>query len=703
MRRERVRRPTDTSTGTKASSAHPGRRRGIIIALLACLVASAFLAIPGTPALAAFNHNVVEDVFKVSGTCQRTRDIALDEDDELIYVSCHNGEFLYWGGSTSPVDVIRRFNYDGEPVAFTAVSPYIEDNELKNDPGNLPKVFFHTAEIAVDNSNTFNNGRLYVTSAQDLEVFEPDGSYLLSIFQPTENLSPNRLEGVDVDEDGYMYLTKQRPFSPIKKYDTGFKEVERLYRAPGGTPFHHIRVDSKGSVWAGWETSGNPQTRQLDKYEPDQFTTELEPTPFEVPAGGLERFYAQKSPFYDSPLLSAPVNSVRRFDVDLTNDDLYVVRGDRIEVFSSGDAEEFAHKDAPDFGVGDLEDSIAVAVTKDHKVFASREGSEGPEIVRFGPGDVVPDVRTEKPGLDDVGHTSVQVAGEVELAGGSPVVRCEIEYGLNTNYAETPVPCTPDPAESPPGSNFAANTPVSGELTGLTTNATYHYRINAENEAGENWGIDRVVTPPHILKVQTLPATEIDQNGGMLNGSFDPDGLETTYKFRYGPTTEYGFETAAQPGGSGSGTVAVGTEVNSLPQGRVFHYQVVAENENGTTVGPDMTFRTASTPDIEGVRASGIEPTSAVLHATINPVGYATTYQFEYGPTPEYGQVAPAEGVAIGGGTSPVEVTRKLEGLQPGITYYYRVVAENQWGQTLGDETTFDYAPRRARTTTCAS
>ena len=35
----------------------------------------------------------------------------------------------------------------------------------------------------------------------------------------------------------------------------------------------------------------------------------------------------------------------------------------------------------------------------------------------------------------------------------------------------------------------------------------------------------------------------------------------------------------------------------------------------------------------------------------------------------------------------------QLDGLQAGVTYHFRVVAENKWGTAFSPDTTFDYAP----------
>ncbi len=84
------------------------------------------------------------------------------------------------------------------------------------------------------------------------------------------------------------------------------------------------------------------------------------------------------------------------------------------------------------------------------------------------------------------------------------------------------------------------------------------------------------------------------------------------------------------------------------------------------------------------------EPDNATLDGTVNPNGTATTYQFEYGTTTSYGSKAPASPESIGSGTSPVEVSEKIESLKPETTYHFRLVATNENGAiTEGEDQTF--------------
>lgn len=645
------------------------------------LVAVAFLVLPSASALAAFSHANVEETFAVGAPCEEVRDIAVLEAEELIYVSCQ----------VAGPDVIKRFDFEGEPVDFTASAPYISGNMITGNPGaedDSLESTFAVPLIEVDNSPSVNHGRLFVTSTPNIDYFDPSGEYAGAVHQPMECLCWNQFGDVDVGPDGSIYVSSRYPGDRISKFTPAAQEVKRLYASVGYFDPHqyggavHFRVDNTGAMWV--LHGDNVVPLQIDKFEADQFTDELGFGPG-TPATAIEPFVATPSLFTSS--LKAE-NVAGRFDVDLTDNDLYVDRGNRIETYSQGNAEEFSYKNAPDIGVGPLSGSRVVAVTQDHRVFAS---SAGPEIVRFGLGDILPDVHTFAPDIDDVGHTTATVRGKIELAGGQNITSCKVEYGTGIGYGSE-APCTPDPAAAPPGSNFSTATAVKSDLAGLTTGQPYHYRFRAGNEKGSNVGIDRTVTPAHVIKLQTLAAKDIDENGATLVGSFDPDGSPTTYRFDYGITTDYGFSTTVASGGGGFGVIEVEKAIAGLPSGRTFHYRIVATG-SGTTIGPDRVFRTASPPDVSSVRSTEVTATSALIHAKINPVGYATEYQVEYGTAADYGQVAPATKVAIGSGTEPVTVSQKLENLREGVTYHFRIVATNKWGDGVSNDTTFDFSP----------
>ena len=98
---------------------------------------------------------------------------------------------------------------------------------------------------------------------------------------------------------------------------------------------------------------------------------------------------------------------------------------------------------------------------------------------------------------------------------------------------------------------------------------------------------------------------------------------------------------------------------------------------------------TADLPTAMTEAAISISETGATLNGQVNPRGYATTYQFEYGTTTSYGTKVPATAESVGSGTSNVAVSKAISGLKGGTTYHYRVSAANAYGTTGGLDKTF--------------
>jgi Ca2+-binding RTX toxin-like protein len=85
--------------------------------------------------------------------------------------------------------------------------------------------------------------------------------------------------------------------------------------------------------------------------------------------------------------------------------------------------------------------------------------------------------------------------------------------------------------------------------------------------------------------------------------------------------------------------------------------------------------------------AHSVAPTSAVVSGTVNPNGRSTSWWFEYGTSTGYGLKTAI--VSAGSGTATQTVAMTLSGLQPGVIYHYRLVAQSSAATLAGADATF--------------
>jgi hypothetical protein len=93
--------------------------------------------------------------------------------------------------------------------------------------------------------------------------------------------------------------------------------------------------------------------------------------------------------------------------------------------------------------------------------------------------------------------------------------------------------------------------------------------------------------------------------------------------------------------------------------------------------------------------AYGIVKTEAVLIGFVNARGSSTTAQFQVGRTKSYGRWFPGgQPEEFYSGHHSSEVEQGVDGLRPGTTYHFRLVATNEGGKTYGKDKTFRTLPR---------
>jgi len=197
---------------------------------------------------------------------------------------------------------------------------------------------------------------------------------------------------------------------------------------------------------------------------------------------------------------------------------------------------------------------------------------------------------------------------------------------------------------------------------------------------------DASAAPP---LVSTAPATAIAQTIAVLNGSVNPAGLATTYRFEYGTTTAYSSTTASSSAGSATVARAVSVIVSGLTPATVYHARLVASNGDGISYGADISFTTAAParPPVVATGPAAVAGTTVTLNGSVNPNARPTTYYFDYGTTTSYGSATAP--VSAGSGTTALAVSAVIRGLAAMTTYHARLLAYSGDGRTYGADITF--------------
>lgn len=230
---------------------------------------------------------------------------------------------------------------------------------------------------------------------------------------------------------------------------------------------------------------------------------------------------------------------------------------------------------------------------------------------------------------------------------------------------------------------------------GVAVNGATHALYATEREA-DAVAVFNAVSLPDLF---TAGATEVTRTTATLGGFVNPGGEEvTTCEFAYGPTTSYGKTAPCNPApGSGSAPVAVSAAVSGLAPATEYHFKLIAGNANGVNhKAADATFTTQVA--VEGVQSEGASEvlgTTATLNGSLQPNGFDTHYFFEYGRcndiftcrTASYEASTPTEDA--GSATETKAVSAAIAGLEPNEIYRFRVIAENTFGLTPGQEGLF--------------
>ncbi|HEY6729823.1 MAG TPA: IPT/TIG domain-containing protein [Solirubrobacterales bacterium] len=264
------------------------------------------------------------------------------------------------------------------------------------------------------------------------------------------------------------------------------------------------------------------------------------------------------------------------------------------------------------------------------------------------------------------------------------VTSCKLEYGPSAgNYSLGQVACSPAPG--------SGNSPVdvSGAISGLEQNTTYHFRVVASNAGGTSNGNDKEFTTASVISptvTTTAGATSITKNSAKVAGTVNPNGVAvTSCEVEYGtPNLSSPSKTACVPTpGSGSSPEAVSADLSALTPNATYKFRFVASNgEPGTGQGSEQEFKTLP----EAPSITSINPTKGPLTAgtqvtiTGTNLGSATSVKF-------------ASGTATITENTATQIKVTLPGCTAGAKDLRVVTAGGESSNTSADDYTCTAAP----------
>jgi hypothetical protein len=619
------------------------------------------LVFSSTPALAVFDSPYLS---QLTGFGEPTG-VAIDSSGDVYVADDGRG--------------IEKFNSSGAPTAFSGSASYINGPLLTGTPSGS---FAREQGVAVDASGNLYvvEGRTFVRNNQVVDVFNAEGVYQHQL----TGVAFNQLNGgVTVNQTtGNVYVTDRN--------GTGESVVD-VFNSAGAyqSQFGGGTLGNPGSVAVNDSTG--------DVYVADSATDDV----FGFNSSGV--LQATWTGGGNAPGGNTPNGSFGGGNVHVAVDNsgsladsaagggVYVVDSQHgvVDAFDSSGNYLSQITGTPS---GLFSNPSTVTVDSAGHAYVINQSA----VDIFGALTLLPDVTTGAASNLQAATGSATLHGTINPLG-TAGASYYFEYGTETTYGSS--------SPAAPGTGVSGNSSVAATttLSGLLPNVTYHYRLDGTNSSGlVSFGSDQtfILTALPAVNDQPPSAVSITRTSAILSATINPQNNETFDHFVYVDTAGYdpgatdpygaGQSTSVTNAGSGLGDQTTGpVTVGDLLPGTTYHYALVASNAVGSTrSSPDETFTTLppTPPVVATGGASSVAQNTATISATVDSDGLQTAYGFQIATDTNYG---PATGLGgVGAGLSET-VTLGLTGLQPGVTYHYRVQATNVDGTTYGADQTF--------------
>ncbi len=260
----------------------------------------------------------------------------------------------------------------------------------------------------------------------------------------------------------------------------------------------------------------------------------------------------------------------------------------------------------------------------------------------------------------------------------------------------------------------SVDTLISADISGLSAEPIYYYRIVAQNKAGITYGRQVTFTPcidyyePNDNFTTAYgPLLSGNSYNGKICSPSDVDYykiiLTRPGRISVALSTPKGKRYILQLYDSSQNIVLSTYDAptdldiltltyNASTEG-IYYIQVLGHSgeydsiQTYTLSGTWQSAVLSFPPVVSTGSAQDVTSDSAILRGIVNANLTSTTAWFEYGTTSRsYTNTTSKQSVTVAADTP---LSAKISGLKPGTTYYYRIVAQNDVGITYGGESKF--------------
>jgi len=496
------------------------------------------------------------------------RESRIDQSANALYVA----ESPYPEFGKPLMDRFYKFDFAGKSKPWAAYDP-----DTWFAPSHADRQF------AVDNSGGPHQGRIYTMARNGdtgIFAFEPSGE------EVNDGNWPKRFTaglncGIAVDPQGDIWINHfsndigfEEPTGWLEEFDSeGNLTGNRVYTesvTPGSESFPcELQIDSKGNFYYSASENGKIESvihnhGGISKYLPDGTKVR----------GSIDQYgFVER----------------QRIAIDPSNDDVFISNAGAVRQYDEEGGLE------SEFTLEGFGSAAGLSVDADsHAVFASRGG----RIEKYVRGAAI-QVPTAKTGGADVTPTVATVHATIN-GDGIDTTECYFQWGFGLDRETSKefineTPCV----EGDVFSGGSGDHAVHAELTGLTKNLEYHYRLIAKNANGTAYGRIAAFKASSPPEVSNITASNVETGGAHLVADVLPNGAYTHFKFEIG--TEPGNYTEYRPLNPPENAVYdyrsttpkhVDVQLQGLEAHTTYYFRFVAFNDAGSTAAPPQKFTT---------------------------------------------------------------------------------------------------------------